>query len=123
MSDLENLTLKAKDEEIQIIYQDKLIIPWDEDSNITIDYFVEEFEDDLEIDDGDYLVEIRRIYGTVNIGNPESELSYIAKVDSQFPGWKIKCSRVKRIGGAIFPHHLEINLDNKTILVKFNVYG
>ena len=68
MSDLELLTLKALDEEIQIIYQDKIIVPWDEDSNITIDYFVEDNEDDLEIDDGDYLVNIRRIYGTVNIG-------------------------------------------------------
>jgi len=123
MSDLEQQTLKAVDEEIQIIYQDKLIIPWDEDSNITIDYFIEENEDDLEIDDGNYLVNIRRIYGTVNIGNPESELSYIVKVDTQYLGWKIKCSSVKRIDGAIFPHQIEINLDNKTILVKFNVYG
>jgi hypothetical protein len=123
MSDLEQQTLKAVDEEIQIIYQDKLIIPWDEDSNITIDYFLEENEDDLEIDDGNYLVDINRIYGTVNIGNPESELSYIVKVDTQYLGWKIKCSRVKRIDGAIFPHQIEINLDNKTILVKFNVYS
>jgi len=38
-------------------------------------------------------------------------------------GWKISSTRVIRINGMIFPHEIEINLDSKNILVKFNVLG
>ncbi len=116
--------LNAKDEAIHLVYQDKTIIPFDDESAITIDYFIENKAEDEEVDDTNYLINVRRIYGTVNLGNPDSALSYLAKVDTEIVGWTIKCTnRLVRINGMIFPHEIDINLDDMTMLVKFDVLG
>ena len=124
MSNQDQEILKAQDGAIKVIYQNQVIEPYDEESFIKIDFIVdEENAEDLELDEAGYLVDIRRIHGLVNIGDPESALSFIAKIDTEFKGWKINFTRVVRIDGAIFPHEIEINLDSMTILLKFDVFS
>lgn len=45
------------------------------------------------------------------------------KFDTRKIGWKIKCTRVTRVSGLIFPHEIEINLDIMELLVHFDVYS
>ena len=123
MSNLQKEVLQATNEAIEVIHKGQVINPYDEDSTITIDYVIDDNAEDEEIDNPDYLIHIHRIFGSLNIGNPDSALCFMAKVDSDFDGWKISCTRVERINGMIFPHSIEINLDNMSMLVKFDVLG
>ena len=66
-------------------------------------------------------VGIKRISASEFIVNPESALSFIAKLDSQYRGWKINCTRIHMISSMIFPHEIEINSDTMSILLRLDV--
>ena len=118
--------LKAFDDRIKVIKDSKEFRPYDELSSINIEYEIddevaEEFPD---LSDAGYILLIKRIFGSILIGDEDPSLTFSANIDTfAASGWKITTSRINRISNMIFPHEIEINLDKKEILVLFNVYS
>ena len=117
--------LRAFDDKVKIINNGKEFKPYDDFSHIIIDF---EVDDEIEtehpdIDQAEYLLSIRRVFGSVLIGEDDPSLTFTAHIDTDLANdWRISTSRINRLSNTIFPHEVVINLDIKEIHVRFDVY-
>ncbi len=118
---IEITELKPVDEQIRLIFNGNVTEPND-DSRVKIYYTVNDSNERLDETDPDILVDIKQIIGNLNFGNQSDGLSISVNFDTIKSKWKISCSSVQRVSGMIFPHEVEINLDDMHIHVLFNVY-
>lgn len=119
---LDTTELKGVNEQIHLKFKGHNYTPNDDGSLMTIISEVNDDEELLDVTDPNYLVIIKRIYGSINIGDIESGLSLHIELDTSKLNWKISCSPIKRVNDMIFPHEIEIDLDNSEILIRFDVY-
>jgi len=115
--------LKTDDEQIRVKFRGQTFELDDNRSLVTIRYEVDDSPDLEEEDNPDLLVNILGVDGSIHVGDEEGGLFVHVKFDTQKVGWTIKCTRISRVSGLIFPHEIDIDLDKMEILVRFDVYS
>lgn len=120
---LDSTELKAKDEQIQVRFNGSFYQPSDENGIIIIDTEISDDKSLSEEDDPDLLVDIKRVQGSVTIGEEENGLLLSFSFDTFKKPWAISCSRIQRVEGMIFPHEILVDLDNMTLEIRFNIYS
>jgi hypothetical protein len=115
--------LKAKDEQIQVRFNGSFYQPSDENGIIIIDTEINDDKSLSEEDDPDLLVDIKRVQGSVTIGEEENGLLLSFSFDTFKKPWAISCSRIQRVEGMIFPHEILIDLDNMILEIRFDIYS
>jgi hypothetical protein len=118
--------LKASDDKIKIIKNGTVFRPYDDLSSIKIEFEIDDeaVEELPEINEAGYLLSIKRVFGSVQISDEDPSLTFVANIDTEKSNsWNISSSRITRIQNMIFPHGVEINLDNREIVVLFDIYS
>ena len=115
--------LKAKDEQIQVRFNGSFYQPSDENGIIIIDTEINDDKSLSEEDDPDLLVDIKRVQGSVTIGEEENGLLLSFSFDNFKKPWAISCSRIQRVEGMIFPHEILIDLDYMILEIRFDIYS
>ena len=115
--------LKTDDEQIRVIFRGQTFELEDSRSLVTVRYEVDDNPELREENDPDLLVNILSIDGSIYAGDEDSGLFIHVKFDTQKVGWAIKCTKVNRVSGLIYPHEIDINLDTMEMLVRFDVYS
>jgi hypothetical protein len=120
---LDSTELKATNEQIQVRFNGSFYQPSGEQSIITIDTEINDDKSLSEEDDPDLLVDIKRVQGSVTIGEEGDGLKLSFSFDTLKKTWAISCSRIQRVEGMIFPHEVLVDLDNMVLEIHFNVYS
>lgn len=115
--------LKTADGQIHVIFRSEKFELDDDRSLVTVYYDVDDSEEFKDESDPNLLVNILSVDGSIHLGDEHSGFFMNVKFDTRKIGWKINCTRVTRVSGLIFPHEIDINLDNMELLVHFDVYS
>jgi hypothetical protein len=119
---LDSTELKAKDEQIQVRFNGSFYQPSVENGIIIIDTEINDDKSLSEEDDSDLLVDIKRVQGSVTIGEQGDGLMLSFSFDTLKKPWAISCSRIQRVEGMIFPHEILVDLDNMVLEIRFDIY-
>ncbi len=114
--------LKASSEQLVLKCGGIVYTPIDNESEITVWHELDEeadLEDDINLH---HFINIKRVFGSINIGDKEDGFFLHLYFDTLKTNWKIKTSSIRIVSGMIFPHQIEIDLDKHEIYVRFDVY-
>lgn len=115
--------LKPADGQIHVIFRGEKYELDDDRSLVTVWFDVDDSEELKDESDPNLLVNILSVDGSIHLGDEQSGFFMNVNFDTRKSFWKIKCTRVTRVSGLIFPHEIEINLDNLELIVLFDVYS